>query len=67
MASTSINATNRNTNFTLLPIIKSLAACIAFIGYSPGAVTATKAIKVLDNRYPDINTINVANIKNTSA
>ena len=48
-----IKAINLKINFILRPIIKSDAAFIAFIGYSPGADTATKAIRELDNKYPE--------------
>ena len=67
ITNTIISATSRNTNLTLRPIIKSDAACKARIGYIPGALTATSAIKDDDSKYPDSNIINAAKTKNTNA
>ena len=67
IASTKTKATKRNINRVLLPAIKSEETFKALKGYIPGALTATKAIKDDDSKYPDNRIINAANIKNTKA
>ena len=54
-------------NFIFLPIISSVAIWSAFKGYIPGAVTATKAIKDDDSKYPDTVVISAANPQNNIA
>ena len=67
IASVIINVTSRKINLILLPAIKSEATFSALNGYIPGALTATKAIKDEDNKYPDIIIISAAKMKNSNA